>query len=729
MSRRERQRRRRRNRGSPIKRGLAMVAILGICGLAMAGMAVAGYVIKIADAAPNLSSLKPELAGRPSPVYAADGTLLGYIWSPSVRTPVAGRTIPTILKQATVAIEDRRFYQHGALDYQGIIRAAIRDAFSGGGLQGASTLTMQLIDNTYLPHKYVGNHDLTYKIVQAKLAEQLEAKHSKAWILDNYLNDVPYGTVYSQEAYGVGAAARLFFDKPVWKLDLAQAALLAGLPQAPGTYDPLANPQAALERRTEVLQAMVTAGYISQATATSTEQDPLELHPNPTSVQHKQPYVFDFIEQQLAKDLCPKTPTLAKCPELQAGGLKVYTTIDLHKQAQAQQAIANHKALLGEQGYGQAAAGLASIDAGTGHILAIASSASYNQTRFDYATQAHRQPGSSFKTFALMTLIHDYDGDPNKTYYTSKFLPAGWLPAAPTWSVHTAEESYQGDISITKATTVSDNTVFVQLAADLGYPKLDAMAHAMGITSPLDGNPAEVIGGLRVGVTPLEMADAYATLANGGVHIPPTIISKVVFSDGSSRNFGNPPHTRVFPYNQAYEGTQVLKTVIQDGTGTNANYGCPAAGKTGTANNLENAWFVGYNPRISTAVWVGYPQGNLPMSDGFGGDLAAPIWHDYMEAASGGYCGDWTPPSTPFVGTQFFGHFAMSGPGTTSSTTSSTTTKTTSGNGGTPIGTRTSTSSSSTSTTTSSSTTSSSTSTHSSTSSGTSSSGTPPKKA
>ena len=196
-----------------------------------------------------------------------------------------------------------------------------------------------------------------------------------------------------------------------------------------------------------------------------------------------------------------------------------------------------------------------------------------------------------------MTLIHDYDGDPNQTYYNSKFLAAGWLPQDPTWSVHTAEETYQGVINITKATTVSDNTVYAQLAADLGWDKLDATARAMGITSQLTGNPSEVIGGLADCCTMLEMADAYATLANGGSHVPPTIIDQVVFPSGRVVNLGNPPHTRVFTDGEAYEGTQVLKTVIQSGTGTAANYGCPAAGKTGTAENLDNAWFVGYTPQ------------------------------------------------------------------------------------------------------------------------------------
>jgi penicillin-binding protein 1A len=254
-----------------------------------------------------------------------------------------------------------------------------------------------------------------------------------------------------------------------------------------------------------------------------------------------------------------------------------------------------------------------------------------------------------------MTLIHDYDGDPNATYYTSQFLPAGWNPLDPTWSVHTAEETYQGTIDITKATTVSDNTVFAQLAEDLGYAKLDATAHAMGITSPLDGFPSEVIGGLRSCCTMLEMADAYATLANGGSHVPATILSKVVFPDGKVVDLGNPPQTRVFSDGEAYQGTQVLKTVIQSGTGTAASYGCPAAGKTGTANNMDNAWFVGFTPKLSTAVWVGYPQGNIPMANGFGGALAAPIWHDFMVKASNGYCGDFPQPTSPFSGTAFTG--------------------------------------------------------------------------
>jgi penicillin-binding protein 1A len=668
MSRRDRQRRRRRNRGSPLKRALGLTVVLAICGITVGALAITGWVVNVAQSAPDLNTHHPRIPGSPSQVFAADGTSLGYIWSPSVHTPLAGSQIPLLVKRATIAIEDRRFYQHGALDYQGIVRAAIKDAVNGQQLQGASTLTMQLVDNVYLPKKYQAarqKHDLKYKIVQAKLATQLEARHTKNWILDNYLNDVPYGTVRGQTAYGVGAAAQMFFDKPLSKLTLDQAALLAGLPQAPSGYNPFIDATAARKRRNEVLQAMVNAGYVTQAQANVAARRKLAVKAVDRYSVKKDPYVFDYIQQAVARDLCPRTPS--RCPRMNQGGMKIYTTIDLRKQALARQAILNHASLLAAQGGpGSAAAGLASVDPQTGHILAIASSSDYSQTNFDYATQAHRQPGSSFKTFVLMTLIHDFHGNPNDTYYNSHLLNPGWLPGYPTYLVHTAEDSYQGNISVTKATVLSDNTVFAQLDADLTPQKVTDTAHAMGITTHLDSLPAEAIGGLSTGVTPLEMADAYSTLANGGSHVPTTIINKVVFPDGSIDDFGNVKTTRVFTPGEAYEGTSVLKGVITSGTGTAAGYGCPAAGKTGTANNLSNAWFVGFTPRMSTAVWVGYPQGNsIPMANGFGGTLAAPIWHDYMQTASSGYCGDFPTPAVPFQGTAFFGHYAVTGGSTT----------------------------------------------------------------
>jgi penicillin-binding protein 1A len=625
-----------------------MTGILTVCAVAIAALLAVGWVVATADSAPNLSQLPARHANPPTAIYASDGSLLGYVHTDTIYNYVTPAQIPQRLKWATIAIEDRRFYQHGALDYQGILRAGVKDLLGqSNNLQGASTLTQQLVNTVYLPKKYHENRDLKYKIIQAKLAEQLESKHSKNWILEQYLNSVSYGTTNGEEAVGVGAAALMFFNRPVWKINLAQMALLAGLPQSPTQYNPTVSPDLAKDRRNAVLQAMVQSHYITQGLADAVMKQPLQIHPNARFIDHSQPYIFDYIQQQLDKKFGAN--------EVAHGGLKVYTTINLKMQQEAEHALYTYRGVNGVP-----AGALASVDPSNGNILAIASSATYDHTKFDYPVQSERQTGSAFKTFALMTLIHDYDGDPNTTYYTSKPLAAGWNPFDPTWSVHTAEETYQGSINITKATTLSDNTVFAQLAEDLGYGKLDATAKAMGITSPLYGTASEVLGGLKNCCTMLEMADAYATLANRGTHVPATILSRVVFPNGKVVNLGNQPGTRVFSDGEAYAGTQVLKTVIQDGTGTKANYGCPAAGKTGTAQNYSNAWFVGFTPKLSTAVWVGYPQGNIAMADGFGGDLAAPIWRQFMQAASSGYCGNFPTPTTYFTGTAFTGSHSSS---------------------------------------------------------------------
>jgi penicillin-binding protein 1A len=389
--------------------------------------------------------------------------------------------------------------------------------------------------------------------------------------------------------------------------------------------------------------------------------------------------VFDYVKQQLVKDLGERV--------VDKGGLKVYTTINLADQQAAAKAIQEN-----ESHPGDPASALVSINPDNGHILALQNSTVYGtgkgQTVFDYATQAQRQTGSSFKTFVLMTLIHDEDGNPNDTYYNSHYLAPGWLPGYPTYSVHTAEDSYQGDISVTRATALSDNTVYAQLGVDLGINNVNVIAHEMGITARLTDNPSEAIGGLKYGVSALQMSDAYATLANGGDHVDPTIISKVIGANGKTIYQNSPGKTTVFTSGEAYAGTQTLETVLQYGTGTGASYGCPAAGKTGTTSNYTDAWFVGYTPKLSTAVWVGYPNSDVYMNDvnglgpGYGGTLAAPIWRDFMQSASDGYCGQFPQPSTYWQGDEYFGPHAVSAYVPPPTTTSTTTTSTTPGGNG-----------------------------------------------
>ncbi len=628
---------------------MGVVVILAVISLGALGLV--GWVVDVAASAPDINNLKPRDPGQLSEVFAANGTRLGYIRSDILRQKVGLNQIPRVLTRATVAIEDRRFWQHGGIDFEGILRAGVQDVMGGGkNIQGGSTLTMQLVRNIYLPYKLADTRSIKRKIIEAKLAEELESKRAKRWILGQYLNDVDYGTVGGQTAIGVGAASHVFFNKPVSKLNLAQAALLAGLPQAPSEYNPFLSPGLARARRHEVLTAMVKSGYISQARANRADRTRLQVQPNDTYSKVLEPYIFDYVRHALIQRFGIKT--------VEKGGLKVYTTIDPRAEAEAEQALLSH-----EGAPGQPAAALASIDPRNGHIIALATTSKYGtaagETTFNYAWQGRRQTGSAFKVFALMTLIHDFNGDPNQTYYNSHLLAPGWLPGYPTYSVHTAELSYQGNISLTRATTDSDNTVFAQLAQDEGMSKVSAMAHQMGITSKLTNFPSEVLG--AVAVSPLEMADAYATIASGGIHHPATAITKVVFPDGSVVNLGDSKGKRVFTPGQAYAGTQVLKTVIQSGTGTAANFGCPAAGKTGTTTNFTDAYFAGYTPKLTTAVWVGYPNATTSMPGGFGGTLAAPIWHDYMQQASNGFCGDFTPPAVPFHGTAFFGRFATTG--------------------------------------------------------------------
>jgi penicillin-binding protein 1A len=672
MTRRERQRRRRKY-AHPVRRTALLGVILAITGVLTAVGLFALWVVSTANSAPNLSGLHARVPGQTSEIFAANGKPLGYMASDVLRTYLSQEEQPKLLREATVAIEDRRFFQHGGVDYEGLMRAALKDVFKGGGIQGGSTLTMQLVTNVYLPADISSQHNLKYKIVQAKLANELESKESKESILTQYLNDVPYGTTYGRTAIGVAAASEMYFDKPVKDLDLAQWALLAGLPQAPSAYNPFENPTLAKWRRGLVLQAMAQAGYISKATARKTQAERLQVTPNDTYQDIDQPYVVNYVEQQLVKDLGQAT--------VDAGGLQIHTTINLADQSAAAQAI---KANEGQPG--DPAAALVSVNPANGHILALQNSTTYgtgkDQTVFDYATQAERQTGSSFKTFVLMTLIHDDDGNPNDTYYNSAPLAAGWLPGYPTYSVHNAEAGGMGDISVTRATALSVNAVYAQLGVDVGMSNVDTIAHEMGITTKLYGNPSEAIGGLRIGVSPLQMADSYATLANGGDHVPTTIISYVIKPNGQRVNLGNPAKTQVFTQGEAYEGTQTLQTVLQYGTGTSANYGCPAAGKTGTTSNYTDAWFVGYTPQLSTAVWVGYPNSDVYMNDvnglgpGYGGTLAAPIWKQFMQSASDGYCGSFPQPAQYWHGVEYFGKHAVSAyvppPVTTTATTTST---------------------------------------------------------
>src|SRR5215207_5118871 len=327
MSRSRRHRLARLRRGRP--RNKALLGVLVVLVLAgVAGMAAVGYVVSIAASAPSLSSLKERDPGSNSEVLAADGSRLGFIQASELRLPAEGNEFPEVLKDATVAIEDRRFYQHDGIDYEGVIRAGVQNLVNQKTVQGGSTITMQLARNLYI------SSEKTYqrKIREAKVAEEIENEHSKAWILNKYLNTVPYGTVGGQSAIGAKAAARIYFNKRLGQLTLREAALLAGLPQAPSLYSPLRSRGAAKARRDDVLREMARSGMITQETADKTTRRGLGLDPSTYFTRRRESYFFDFVKDELIKEYGARRVRL--------GGLQVRTTVDLKKQQQARSAIA-----------------------------------------------------------------------------------------------------------------------------------------------------------------------------------------------------------------------------------------------------------------------------------------------------------------------------------------------------------------------------------------------------
>jgi penicillin-binding protein 1A len=630
-------------------------ALVGVTVLALA--AGAAWVYSIASDV-DIAKLKPIRQGSNSVVFAADGSRLGYIQSDTIRHPVEDSGIPKLLEEATVAIEDQNFYEHGGIDPEAIVRAAVEDIEAGEAVQGGSTITQQLVRNLYIANP---QDNVERKIREAAMADQFESRHSKHWILTKYLNTASYGTTEGRTAIGVQAAAETYFNKSVDELSLPEAALIAGLPQAPSEYNPLINPQTALHRRNEVLQAMHDQGYINRKDYESALQSGLGLERGYKYLEIKQPYFFDFVQEQLIDRYGVNT--------VRNGGLKVYTTINPQLQAYAQAAVDSCGACASD--YSLAAA-LSSVDVSNGHILAMASTQDYSaSSQFNLAANAHRQPGSSFKPYVLAAAM-DQGMDPDSTYYSGSspmdLSTTEWGP----WEVNNAGDGEGGTMDIRDATVHSVNVIYAQLDLDVGPDNVKAMAEKLGITSPLDGIPAEGIGGLRIGVTPLEQADAYATFANGGVHHDATAIAKVVFPNGKTDVPEEGEGTRVLSDGLAYEVTDILKGVITEGTGAGyTDYGCPAAGKTGTTENESDAWFVGYSPRISTAVWVGHPLSRD--YTGYGGQVAGPIWQNYMESAHGGYCSDFPQPENPFSpSSSWSGTHSVSAPSSTSGTGSGT---------------------------------------------------------
>ena len=650
-----RARRRRRRAGRRLT--LALVLISGLVIAVLTGAAFTGRALVLESC--TLSDLRPIALGSNSFLFASDGSLLGVIPSSTNRQPLRLDKMSPWLPKATVAIEDARFWEHGALDYRGIARALYKDATAGHIVEGGSTITQQLVRNLYIGK---AQRTVTRKLREACLAQKLAGQWTKKQILAGYLNEVFYG----RHAYGAQAGAQTFFSTSAQKLTLTQAALLAGLPQAPSVYDPLRHADDALARRNEVLRAMVNNGDITPTQYTNAVSTPLGLEPGTLYSQQRHPNFFGWATQQLVQRFGER--------RVEAGGLHVRTTLDLHMQSLARTAVTSVLRVKTDP-----SAALVAIDPQTGAVKAMISYLpDGRKMKFNLASQSGRTAGSSFKPFTLATAI-----DQGVSVYTGLSGPSQLTITDPKcafngvpWTVHNYADESSGYMNLLDATANSVNTIYAQLADIVGPANIAVTAHKMGITTKLQPVCSITLG--TQPVNPLEMTDAYATLAARGLHRDPQAFDLVRGPNGGVIGKLSTPGARAIPQNTADLVTYALEGVVQHGTGTAAYFGRPAAGKTGTAENFVDAWFCGYVPQLAACVWVGYPKAEIPLynvegiSAVFGGSLPAEIWRRFMSEAVKNL------PARDFVYPQFTGHYVSSPysyvPTYTTTTTTTTTT-------------------------------------------------------
>ncbi len=554
--------------------------------------------------------------------------MLSILRGSQARIIVKSNAISPWLKHSIVAVEDRRFYEHRGIDLRGMGRALWTDISSRGTVQGGSTITQQFVKNAYLTsQKTIGR-----KLFEAALAWQLEQRWSKDKILTAYLNTVYFGN----GAYGVEQAARIYFHHPAAQMRPSEAALLAGIPEDPSLWDPVAHPKTAKARRNFVLRQLYRQGYITLSQYGDGKDDPM---PDPAQVNlpstqgHAAPYFANYVKDQLVKQYGPRKTF--------GGGLRVRTTLDVDLQTAAREAIAS--VLPGSvrtTPYGPTAA-LVVLDAQKGSVLAMIGGANYHRSQFNLATQGERQPGSSFKPFVLATALKE-GISPSSILTSSKHVTIN--ADGRLWQVNNFEGEALGPIDLSKAIAYSDNSVFSQLTALVGPRAVASTAKDLGIPN-LKGYFAIGLGAEPA--TPLDMARAYTAFADGGNRIDGSIFGNTPRAIDCLANTKNvcveqnlPVNKPVLSSTQAETIDQLLQGVVQYGTGKAAAIpGWQVAGKTGTTENYGDAWFVGYTPQLVVAVWVGYPNQLVPMLSEFhghpvaGGTFPALIWKSFMTKA------------------------------------------------------------------------------------------------
>jgi penicillin-binding protein 1A len=597
---------------------LTVVALIALVG---------SYFLVIREHGERLDRRYPDLMQN-SYVYDANGNEIGEFGVEESRETVSFEGFGKNLPRAVIAVEDRRFYDHFGVDPEGVARAAWTDLRARDVQEGGSTITEQLMKNLFVPEDERFDVSFWRRFVQSALAFSYERHHTKKEILTAYLNTVYFGN----GAYGAEMAAQRYFDKSAKDLTLSEAAALAGFLDAPSTYfstGETTGSEHATQSRNTVLRLMEEQGMISADQMRLAQSVPLEYAPAPSP---EDPDFEPFLEQvrrEVEGRLGPEA--------LGRGGLRIYTTLKPELQRAA---VEYSNEVLSEPDDPSAA--VATVEPQSGAIRALAGQAE----GFNLPLDARRQPGSAFKPIVLAAALKE-DISPESVYVshelTFRFLDEYYV-------INNYDFVERGEISVREAMAESDNTVFVQFAADVGLEKVVRTARALGITSPIEPYPSTAIGGLGTGVSPLEMASAYATFAGGGIHRAPYAVERVErVSYGTSESLYDHRLTgrRVMTGNQAAIANEVLRGVVEDGTATmfhdlDEEISRPSAGKTGTTNNFADAWYVGYTPRLCTSVWVGYPEGRRSMvgvhgiEEPNGETMPMDIWSAYMARATEG---------------------------------------------------------------------------------------------
>ncbi len=592
---------------------------------------VAGGLVGLAVSFRNLPDvrvLRNYIPAETTYIYDINGTLLYSLHDEANRDVVTLNDISPDLKRAVLAIEDSHFFQHHGINPTSVARAFLSNLEEGRTVEGASTLTMQLVKNLFLTPE----RTMSRKLAEAVLAMRLEQIFEKDQVFEMYLNQVYWG----HNSYGAETAARSYFNKSASELTLAEAAMMAGLIQAPEDYSPFVDYQLAKERQSVVLMRMRQLGWITPAEEAAARSQPIVLGQVTSFQRSLSPYVTEAVVQELSDRF--------GSDELLRGGMRIQTTVDLEFQAMAEQVVRDNHRRLQAQGLYPDQIALAAVDPRTHYVKAIVGGVDYGESQYNRATQALRQPGSAFKPIVYYAALASGKYSPDSTINDS---PVSYPDGNELYSPQNYDGSFGGTMSLRQALSMSRNVPAVKLGQEVGINRIIEVSRILGISSPIEPVTSLPLG--SVDLTPLEMAAAYATFASNGWQSETTLIVQVTDSAGNVLLDNTPRPQLVLDPWAAASLNSMLRSVIDSGTGTSARLDRPAAGKTGTTSSERDIWFVGYVPQLSVAVWMGNDDYRPLWGGATGGSFVAPIWRDFMLRALQGEPVENFRPATDFV--------------------------------------------------------------------------------